>query len=239
MKRQLYFDYISGEFKKAKHDKVFATAASTEASVDETKNTALPEEKVTEPEPFFLFFDVETDGQGSFRRPFSQTVVQVSWTVTDRKNNVLDSYTSFVKGASVLKYNPNNWTVEQVNAGEEPATVASLFTEVATRVIQNKGYLVAHNIEFDLDAMKSIGAPVNKFSRKFCTKVHTTSICRLPGGRPYKWPSQQQLHDFLFPKNNTVQQHDAQDDVSMLRQNFFECVSRAGRGFKPYKPFLL
>jgi DNA polymerase III alpha subunit (gram-positive type) len=228
MKRQLNFDYISGEFKKAKHE----TAA-------ETKVTALPEEKVTEPEPFFLFFDVETDGHGSFRRPFSQTVVQVSWTVTDRDNNVLDSYTSFVKGATVLKYNPNNWTLDQVNAGEEPATVAALFTEVATKVTQNKGYLVAHNIEFDLDAMKSIGAPVNKFSRKFCTKVHTTSICRLPGGRPYKWPSQQQLHDFLFPRNTTLQSHDAQDDVGMLRQNFFECVSRANRGVKPYKPFLL
>ena len=114
MKRQLNFDYISGEFKKAKHE----TAA-------ETKVTALPKEKVTEPEAFFLFFDVETDGHGSFRRPFSQTVVQVSWTVTDRDNNVLDSYTSFVKGATVLKYNPNNWTLDQVNAGEEPATVAT------------------------------------------------------------------------------------------------------------------
>ena len=188
------------------------------------------------PQPFFLFFDVETDGNGLFR-PFSQKVVQVSWTATDKQNRVIESYTSFVKGATVLKYNPNKWTLEQINSGEDPSEVCTKFTTIANKITQNMGFLVAHNISFDMDAVKSMGVPVHQFLKRFCTKENTTSICKLPGGRSYKWPTQQQLHQFLeHPARE--QTHDASDDVNMLRENFFECVKRANGNDNLYSKFL-
>jgi hypothetical protein len=129
--------------------------------------------------------------------------------------------------------------VDQIEGGEEPAVVASKFTEIAKTVTQNQGYLVSHNIEFGLDALKSIGVVINQFPQRFCTNpVSTTDICKLPGGRPYKWPTQEQLHNFLFPNNDILQTHDAGDDVNMLRQNFFECVARAKDKKKGYNRFL-
>jgi DNA polymerase III alpha subunit (gram-positive type) len=187
-------------------------------------------------EPYFMFFDIETNGIGSFR-PFEQTVVQVSWTLTDRCNNTIDTYTSFVKGATALEYNPNQWSLEQINAGEEPALVASKFVEAAQHIVGNGGYLVAHNINFDLSGFESLGVDVKTlvpFNNRFCTMACTTFIVKLPNR---KWPKQQQLKDFLFPTDSNLQTHDASDDVNVLRRNFFECVRRARGGNPLYKKF--
>ena len=187
---------------------------------------------------FFLFFDTETDGRGPFR-PFGQTVVQVSWTVTDRNGLQLDTFTSFVKGATSLDYNPNNWSIDQINEGIEPVVACNKFVEVVTRVNNNNGYLVAHNIDFDISAVKSLGVPASFFKNKFCTKDNTTSICRIPSKRGFKWPSQLELYQFLFPeRGDSEQTHDAGDDVRMLIDNFTECMRRARGGDARYEVFL-
>lgn len=190
---------------------------------------------------FFLFFDTETDGNGSFR-PFGQTVIQVSWTVTDRQGVPLDTFTSFVKGARVLEYNPNNWSLDLINTvGIEPMEARNKFIEVASVVNRNEGYLVAHNIQFDLDAMASLGVPRELYRNTFCTKDHTTLICCLPSKRGFKWPSQLELHHFLFPERarDAVQTHDATDDVRMLMENFLECLARAQAGDTRYEDFFV
>ncbi len=211
---------------------------TTDFGFEEKKETKRPCPMVVDivdtsfPTAYFLFFDTETDGRGSFRRPFTQIVVQVSWTITDKEGCVLDQFTSFVKGATALDYNPNNWSIELINQdGIEPMEARNKFMKALSWVNRNNGYLVAHNIEFDIDAMQSLGVPNTLFKNTFCTKNTTTNICCLPGKRGFKWPSQLELHRFLFPEKKDVKQtHDARDDVSMLMDNFMECVHRARAG---------
>lgn len=187
---------------------------------------------------FFLFLDTETDGNGSFREPFSQTVVQVSWTLTDRTGHVLNQFTSFVKGAVHLQFNPNNWTLEQINSeGLTPLEARNRFIEAVNCVNRNDGYVVAHNIEFDMLAMQSLGVPLSLFKKPFCTKTHTTLICCIPTKYGFKWPRQVELYQFLFPDRATQQSHDAGEDVNMLMENFFECVRRAQNGEPKYFAF--
>lgn len=189
---------------------------------------------------YFVFFDTETDGRGSFRRPFTQTVVQVSWTVTDKAGCPLENFTSFVKGATALDFNPNGWSVEEINEnGIEPLEARNKFIEAVNRINKNNGYLVAHNINFDMDAIKSLGVPRSLFKKVFCTKDNTTNICCIPDKRGFKWPKQTELYNFLFPDwQETKQTHDASDDVHMLMENFWECWTRAQSGNPVYSAFL-
>lgn len=213
-------------------------AESKDANLDAGTDTANKTETVSD-KAFFMFFDTETDGRGSFR-PFRQTVVQVSWAITDETGSKLESFTAFVKGATALDYNPNHWTVEQVNEGVEPMEARNKFITALNRINKNEGYLVAHNIEFDISAMKSLGIPDELFKKTFCTKDKTTNICCIPAKRGFKWPSQLELHRFLFPDRvDTEQTHDAQDDVQMLRENFTECLRRARLGDARYSAFLV
>ena len=186
-----------------------------------------------------MFFDTETDGRGSFR-PFGQTVVQVSWTLTDLEGSFINQFTSFVKGATALDYNPNNWSLDQINEGIEPMEARNKFIEAVNLVNANDGFLVAHNIEFDISAMKSLGIPAALFKNTFCTKDKSTNICCIPAKRGFKWPSQMELHKFLFPEREDVEQtHDARDDVNMLMENFFECFRKAKSGDIRYSQFAI
>ena len=205
---------------------------------EETKETKRPCVLSTT-KPYFMFFDTETDGRGSFR-PFGQTVVQVSWTLTDLEGSFINQFTSFVKGATALDYNPNNWSLDQINEGIEPMEARNKFIEAVNLVNANDGFLVAHNIEFDISAMKSLGIPAALFKNTFCTKDKSTNICCIPAKRGFKWPSQMELHKFLFPEREDVEQtHDARDDVNMLMENFFECFRKAKSGDIRYSQFAI
>lgn len=230
--------FLRGSIKKMKR----TLSTPSEDVQEETKRPKLEEEKETT--PFFLFFDTETDGNGSFRNPFTQTVVQVAWSLTDKQGNVLDCYKSFVSGATVLEYNPNAWTLEQINGPDSitPELARDKFMDAVAQVKQNDGYIVAHNLEFDIDAMQSLGVTGLNTVNQFCTKVNTTNICKIPAAygsrfkRNYKWPSQTELNKHLFPDAIEVQTHDAGDDVAMLRKNFLECMNRCQKN-RDYKKF--
>ena len=182
-----------------------------------------------------MFFDTETDGNGTFR-PFGQKVIQVSWTITTFTNRTLETFTTFVRGAAFLKFNPNGFTMDQIDAGAEPKEVAAAFSEAAERILANKGRFVAHNIDFDFSAIESLGLDVKRFRRRgFCTCQNSRGVCNIKNwrGKGYKLPKMQELYNFLFPESPLQQTHTANDDVDMLRACFFECRTRR------HYPFLL
>ena len=96
MKRQDSFNSIQGGFQKVEVGETECKteptgSGETEAEFGSKEKKAGAESVEILPIPFFLFFDVETNGNESFR-PFLQTVTQVSWKATDRNNHVIESY---------------------------------------------------------------------------------------------------------------------------------------------------
>jgi len=121
----------------------------------------------------FLFLSVETDGVGPF---FSQTLVRVAMVLTDDTFQTLALESFFVQGATQLKYNPNSYTLEQVNNGLKPEDAAAL---VAGR-LQEADAVVAHNLDFVASVLMQLGSSISFENKKlFCTMEGTRDLCEL------------------------------------------------------------
>jgi DNA polymerase-3 subunit epsilon len=63
--------------------------------------------------------------------------------------------------------------------------------------------IVAHNAEFDLAIMRGElrrrGMDLEEV-RSFCTMNASTSVCKLPGRKGYKWPKLSEAYEYFFDK---------------------------------------
>lgn len=70
--------------------------------------------------------------------------------------------------------------------------------------------LVCHNIKFDFKIFKILahnaGRPqlrqvleaLEKQKKLFCTMEASTPLCKIPGGRPYKWPKLTEAYEYFY-----------------------------------------
>lgn len=179
-----------------------------------------------------LFFDTETTGKASFKRPFDHPcqphIVQLGALLTEddgTERGVLDA---------IIK--PDGWTIPK-----EASDVHGITDEIAERcgiplisamsvfsnLLRRAEVLVAHNLAFDnlivSAAFQRIGKEsVLKEIKKFCTMQATTPICKLPGSYgDFKWPKLTEAH-FHFFGTHVEGAHDAMTDVRACKRIFFE-----------------
>ncbi len=98
--------------------------------------------------------------------------------------------------------------------------------------------IVAHNYTFDFPVvaaeMVRLGMSVDELESLpwYCTKEQSTDLCKIPNTSPYrgqyKWPSLDELHQFLFsqPITGREQFHDAMIDVRATARCYFEMQRR-------------
>jgi len=164
-------------------------------------------------------------------------VIQLAW-------EVVEAETETVKAAHKMLIKPDGWEIpkekfwidngystEQNEAEGLPMPgVLDTFLDGLNAC----DVMVAHNLAFDYPVT---GAELLRYKKKatnnanrvkICTMERTVNLCKIPfarGGRGYKWPKLEELHQFLFKKGFDGA-HDAGNDVAACRVSFFELVRR-------------
>lgn len=194
----------------------------------------------------YLFFDTETNGRVNPKTKKwtnEQHIIELAYMVTDENFNEIFSKSCMIKDVANKIYPGQSvYTYSDILKGENWEDTYYEFLDYINKVVHNNGYLIAHNLNFDKDAiifsceeMKMNKKSIDTFEKNistngFCTMKSTVSYCKLPGfyGN-YKWPKLEELYNKTHPNNPFIQTHKAMDDVNMLVKCFKKC--------KKYKVF--
>ena len=181
----------------------------------------------------YLFMDCETTGKiTDYKASFKEVekfprITQFAWQVYNSEGKLFKSFQSLVKpdGWEVPKdefFIKNNMSTERCEKDGRP--IKPILEQFLSE-LEGCKYLLAHNMNFDLPVTASeiyrLGMHAQNKPQKICTMQSTTDICKLPGPYGFKWPSLQELHQFLF-KCDFEGAHDASDDVTATAKCFFE-----------------
>jgi DNA polymerase III epsilon subunit-like protein len=185
----------------------------------------------------YLFFDTETNGKAkNFKAPVTDLdnwprITQLGWQMYDEDGTLVEEKSILIK--------PEGWTIPvekffiDNNMSTERCEEFGIPLEDALKQLiaslEKSQYLIAHNMEFDINVLGAEflrkGMKSENKVNKFCTMKESTSICKLPGARGYKWPTLTELHTFLF-NEGFAGAHDALDDVKACAKSFFELKKR-------------
>ena len=188
-----------------------------------------------------IIADTETNGKAlNFKAPFTDLnnwprITQLSWVVLDVNTGQFVSEQNHI-------VKPDGWTVPEEQffidnnistqrceeQGKPFQDVANIFVDDVQKF--NVDVLICHNINFDYNVIAAELTRYQIFSQKkltikLCTMETTTDLLKLPGKYGYKFPSLQELHNYLF---GTYFQgnHDAMADVEATARCFVELYQR-------------
>lgn len=193
----------------------------------------------------YLIFDFETTGLFNSPAEFNkQKPIQLAWKILNNEKQQYISRMYYIKGNDKINEDfHKNLSVDFLNSnGENIAAVLIIFMRDLRIVAQNKGLIIAHNIDFDftilLNELKSLGMyeqykdVIDYFStNQYCTMKHSVDYCKLPKyhkiqhkrlNKGYKYPKLIELYRILFSKDPTVTLHDATNDVSVTVDCFIK-----------------
>lgn len=181
----------------------------------------------------YIFFDTETTGlPRDYDAPASDTrnwprLVQLSWILEDATR------TRISEGNYIIR--PDGFTIPydvtrihgitQERAEREGIPLRTAI-EKFMKDFNMATMAVGHNIDFD---KKVVGAELIRLGmvdtmnskKSYCTMLHGTDICKLPGPYGYKWPKLQELHRALFGcKFNDA--HNSASDVAATEKCFWK-----------------
>jgi DNA polymerase III epsilon subunit-like protein len=186
-----------------------------------------------------LFFDTETNAIGKMSKPVTQTLMQISWVITDRNGAINGIQNRFVKGAACVgPHAPHGLTPAFVEEnGDEPGVVLADFLEDCRDVAAGGGKIVAHNLDFDVGVVEhALGEPFPEClsSHGFCTMkdLSIMSFYKRKTGVS-RYPSLSKLYAVLFGSDPTETLHDALGDTHVLRKNFHKLLELGVISFPP------
>ena len=184
-----------------------------------------------------LFFDCETTGvPKDYKASYEDVdnwprVISLAWLLCDCDGNVIHQQHELIK--------PNGWQmptekfwIDNGFSHEKSVADGLPIEDVLEMFIACKeqaSALVAHNLSFDHRIVWAeiirAGREPKRGMEKYCTMMKSTSYCRLPAKRGFKWPKLEELYTVLFEKcfDNA---HDALADVIACKECFFELVKR-------------
>lgn len=185
----------------------------------------------------YLFFDTETNGKAkNFNAPITDLenwprITQLGWQMYDENGELTEEKSLLIK--------PEGWTIPKEkffidnNMSTERCEEEGIPLEDALKQLiaslEKSQYLVAHNMQFDINVLGAEflrkGLKSDNKVTKFCTMKESTNICKIPNFRGYKWPTLTELHKFLFNEGFDGA-HDALDDVKSCARCFFELKKR-------------
>jgi DNA polymerase III alpha subunit (gram-positive type) len=189
---------------------------------------------------FYLLFDFETTGVG--KDFMKQRAIQIAWLLIEK---VGENYNEISKHSYLLKNNVTeinedfhgeNITMDMLkNDSTDEEYVFNLFLKDLDIIIQNKGNLVAHNIDFDYNILKreltinGLENNVDWFKLNnllFCTMKKGVKICKIEkeynGNIIYKYPKLIELYTHYFGTKPNTSLHLADNDVNVM----YECFKK-------------
>lgn len=185
----------------------------------------------------FLFFDTETNGlPKDYKASYEDIdnwprVIQLGWILADLEQNILDQHTILIK--------PDGWEIPReefwiknghfTEKNEQEGTPIGEVLGMFMAAKEMADVLVAHNLNFDhrivwAEIIRS-GRQPRSGMHKICTMMSSTSYCKIPAKRGYKWPKLEELHQVLFSEDFKGA-HDAGADIAVTMKCFYELVAR-------------
>lgn len=182
-----------------------------------------------------LFFDTETNGLPiNFHAPMSDTaawprVTQLAWELCWENGETI------VKSAEYIT--PDGWVIPKedfflknghtTERNIELGMPMDLMLDYFIEDLNSADLLIAHNMGFDLPVitceMHRYGKKPKKKTEKYCTKIHSTPICKIPNQwypDEYKWPTLKEAYEFfLGPMPDGA--HQADFDVWACKEVYF------------------
>jgi DNA polymerase III epsilon subunit-like protein len=184
----------------------------------------------------FLFFDTETTGLPTDYKaspgPSWPQIVTISWILSDGNNSQFSNFLVKPDGWLITKEAENIHGISQIHA-EQNGIPLKLVLKEFLKIYNNCDAIIAHNLSFDLNVIKSSflsqNLPVYLSKKAFCTMELSTNICCLPPKfdyqKSYKWPSLQELYFYLFSKK-FENAHNSETDTLICLECFFELKKR-------------
>lgn len=194
-------------------------------SVDESHNHAIQYNKELITDSFYLFFDFETSGCGSFLK---QDAIELAWTVTDLDFNILKKCSYYFSDIDNINIGFHGLEVVNnvKNSKNNNKLIIQSFINDMNNIDRNKGYVVAHNISFDLTILQNECLKHNidynlKNINYTCTMRNYKYFCNAKNKNNYiKNPRLCELYYKCFGKNPDIILHQADNDVEILLQCF-------------------
>jgi DNA polymerase III epsilon subunit-like protein len=222
-KKDFLLDYIKiyGE----KHVQLMRCKLVWGYSIEESHLHALQYNKNLINNSFYLFFDFETSGCGPI---LNQDAIELAWTITDSKFNILKKcsyYFSEINDINVHFHGED--VVNKVkNCNNNNKLIIQSFIEDINYININKGYIIAHNISFDLKILQNECEKYNIFYNLnsinyICTMKKYIKLCNVKNKKDYiKYPKLSELYFKCFNENPNIILHQANNDVEVLLQCF-------------------
>lgn len=196
---------------------------------EEIKSFQFPlEDKQNNTTNKFLFFDTETTGlPKNWKASYKDLnnwprLVQLAWIIGDDNGSIikLNNYIIKPQGFSIPYEATKVHKISTLRAEQEGKDIQIVLKEFAKDIAQ-ADYLVAHNMNFDINVVgselyrNSIESDIFK-KKKICTMESTVDFCKINGGYyGYKYPKLSELYQKLF--NSIFEEaHDASADVNAV-----------------------
>ena len=187
----------------------------------------------------YLFCDTETTKKYDFKKdykdPSQPHIMQLAGIMCDEKREVIATldvlihpdglYTEVSPEAEKI----HGISFEQVEKyGVDPKYALKTLINMA----MNCEKFIAHGLDHDLFMIKRHGEMVgvhgweSRMEKKvYCTMKNFAKKYRVPGAKWNKWPSLQEMHEFLFAKKFEGA-HGALEDSIAVMNSYFELLNR-------------
>lgn len=183
-----------------------------------------------------LFIDTETTGliRKGWHPVKDYTVfpriVSIAWMVTDMRRILKHREYFIIKQETPI--DPDAIAIHGITdeiAAEKGVELGDVLALLRTQM-QGAKYVIAHNVDFDLDILKaaytSVGSkhPFGKMKKR-CTMKSGTRYCAIekPYGKGYKWPTLKELaEDLQCIGRGTYGLHNAEYDMKLMEQCFWQ-----------------
>lgn len=194
----------------------------------------------------FLIIDVETNGLPTRRNAhYSETdvwprIVQISWGIYDVQGNELKFSDHIINPKGTFSISEESSKIHGITnkiAKDKGISIKKALKELRADVKDNDNLVafISHNINFDLNVIKSEFSRINrklKLTDKeiICTMLATTNFCKLSRsanpkpGAAYKYPKLEELYNILF-EAPMEKAHDSKYDVINLAKCFFHLLN--------------
>lgn len=184
-----------------------------------------------------LFFDCETNGLPiDYKASYTEVnnwprVLSLAWILADIDANIIQQGSHLIKPEGWMVPTEQFWVdngYSQARSEEFGIPIGAVLAAFMDAKKQ-ADILVAHNLNFDHRIVWAefirYGLEPRSGMHKICTMMKSTSYCKIPAKRGFKWPKLDELHEHLFGCGFDGA-HDALTDVSITMKCFFELIKR-------------
>lgn len=186
----------------------------------------------------YLIFDTETTGlPRNYNAPVSDTdnwprMVQLAWQLHGPMGELIEAKNFIVRpeGYDIPFNSEKIHGISTERALREGADLAFVLGEFAKAVARAR-FAVGQNISFDIPVVgceyfrKGLENPLPRLGVLDTMSEVTANLCKIPGGRGYKFPKLIELHTHLFGEGFSSA-HNASADVEATARCFLELVRR-------------